>query len=246
MGVDPNWGLAGGNNALASFQTGMQLGNHMREQKEKRQERNALAAYATDPNDENLKGLAPYRPEIVMQERQRRDQEKKQGQERQLIGAALNGDANARSQLAYVNSDMYLKLDDRGKAEADKTMGAIAQQAFSILQLPPEQRGAALQDTLARMQAQGMDVSGFKSTGDPTQDLKIVLAQAGKLDEWEQFAQPKYTPVGEGGLAGFQFGQPIQQGGGQVRNFGPSAPQGVTFTPIDGGPTQPASGDFRP
>jgi hypothetical protein len=90
-----------------------------------------------------------------------------------------------------------------------------------------------------------MDVSSLDLSGGPEQVLMSALAMTGQLDQWEQFKQPKYSTVGEGGLAGFQFGQPIQQGG-QPQNFGPAAPQGVTFTPLDGGQTPQASGGFRP
>ena len=205
----------------------------------------ATTAYAQNPNDQNLNALAPYKPEFVIQQKQAQAAAMKQDQERQLIGAALNGDPNARQQLAYVNSDVYLKLGEHQKKAMDSMMGSIAQQAFHILQLPKDQQEPALQQALQGLQAQGVDTSGFKLSGNPEVDLRTALAVTGHLDEWEKFAQPNYTPVGEGGLAGFQFGQPIQQGG-QPQNFGPAAPPGVTFTPISGGPTPPASGNFRP
>ncbi len=44
MGVDPNWGLAGGNNALGMFQQGAQLGNQIVQQREQAEYRNALLA----------------------------------------------------------------------------------------------------------------------------------------------------------------------------------------------------------
>jgi hypothetical protein len=228
--------------------------------------RNALAAYAQDPNEANLNSLAPHDPQFVIQQRQQMQKSQAEAEERQLLGAALNGDPAARQRLAYVNSDAYIKLDDRMKEAVDEGMNVIAQQAFSILQLPEEQRAAALQQALANLKAQGMDVDAFRLSGNATQDLKAALAMAGKLEAWEKFAQPNYTPVGEGGLAGFQFGQPIQQGG-QAQNFAPSSgqlprpqsaaerdalPPGSRYIAPDGsikikgGAGSNASGGFRP
>jgi hypothetical protein len=264
-----NWGLAQmpdiGGNIMRAFEAGQAKRKEVDAQ-------NALAAYATDPNENNLNALAPHNPGFVMQQRQVMHKQARETEERQLVGAALNGDPLARQKLAYINSDMYLKLDENHKKVVDQTMGTIAQQAFSILQLPPQQQGPALQQALTGLQAQGIDTSGFKMTGDPTQDLKSALAMTGHLDEWEKFAQPNYTPVGEAGLAGFQFGKPINGSGGGPQNFAPqqAAPnippaavadlknnpasahqfdeifgQGAAAR-ILGGPTQPASGNFRP
>lgn len=49
--VDINWGLAGGNNALANFQTGMQLGQQFRKNQREEETRNALATLTANPGD---------------------------------------------------------------------------------------------------------------------------------------------------------------------------------------------------
>lgn len=66
--VSPNWGLAGGN-ALGLFQLGTQIGGQVRQQRDERRERNALTAYANDPNEQNLAGVAEYNPEFVIRQR---------------------------------------------------------------------------------------------------------------------------------------------------------------------------------
>lgn len=212
-----NWGLGlapdTGMNTMEAFRRGQQ-------EREDAEARKALVAYARDPNEANLQGLAAFDPQFVMQQKQQQAKAHAEAEERRLIGAALNGDKAAREQLAYVNSDMYLKLDEHGKKQVDGVMNIIGQQAFSILQLPPEQQGPALQQALAGLKQQGIDTDAFRLSGNPTVDLKAALAMAGMLDDFEQFAQPKYTPIGENGLAGFQFGKPLQQGG-QVQNFAP-------------------------
>lgn len=198
-----------------------------REAREQAEKMNALSAYAQNQSPETAGGVARHDPMLGIQLQDREaakakaaEQEEAIRQERLLIGSALNGDPNARAQLAYMNADWYLKLEDAGKKQVDQVMEAIAQQAFQILQQPENQHGALLQQALAGLQAQGIDTSQFSLSGNPTQDLKTALAMAGKLEAWERFAQPSYEAIGEAGLAGFQFGQPIQQGG-QVQNFAP-------------------------
>lgn len=182
----------------------------------------AMTAYATDPSANNLNALAPYQPQMVIQQKQAQAKAEAEAQEKQLIGRALTGDPEARQQLAYVNSDMYLKLDEGSRKKVDASMQALGQTAFSILQLPPDQQGPALQKAMAGLSAQGYDLSGIDTTGDPQTVLRTALAITGQLDDYEKFAQPRYVSVGEGGLQGLQFGRPIPDNGGLPQ---PGAPQ---------------------
>ena len=64
-----NWGLMGQMpDAGATF---MQAYEQGRAHKQQQMGQNALAAYATDPTEQNLNALAPYAPEVVIKERQR-------------------------------------------------------------------------------------------------------------------------------------------------------------------------------
>lgn len=220
MAVDWRLGLAPDvtGNAFGAFMQGQQA-------QEADKSKNALTAYVTNPNAENLNALAPYQPQLVLQQKQAEQEKQAKLAEQKVVGDALTHPdpavrSQARQQLAYTNSDLYMKLDDNGKKAVDTTMKSIGQLAFNIMQLPKEQREPALQQALKGLQAQGFDTSSFRLTGDPDVDLRTALAVSGQLDEFEKFQQPNYVPVGEGGLAGFQFGQPIQQGG-QPQNFGP-------------------------
>lgn len=221
-----NWGLGlsqdVGGNVFNSFLKGQEMGRIDQGNK-------AMTAYVTDPNDKSLNALAPFQPEFVLGQKQAQQKAKAEADEKQLIGRALNGDPAARQQLAYVNSDMYIKLDERGKKAVDEAMKPIGELAFNILQLPEDQQGPALDQALAGLEARGWDTSKFQRSGNAKQDLLTALAITGKLSDWEKFAQPRYTPIGEAGLAGFQFGKPIQQGG-QPQNFAPQ-------------PQQPAGGE---
>lgn len=78
-----NWGLSQGNGFQNALAQGFQIGDMMRQRSEQRAERNALAAYATDPSEANLAGVAQYRPDYVIQERQRQTQAQQQGLDRQ-------------------------------------------------------------------------------------------------------------------------------------------------------------------
>lgn len=70
MPVNWNMGIApdAGGNALNAFESGRKARDEM-------QGRNALAAYATDPNDQNLNALAQSQPQFVIQQKQQMAQQ---------------------------------------------------------------------------------------------------------------------------------------------------------------------------
>lgn len=81
--VDINWGLlGGGNNALQMFGVGAQLGGQIRERHEESQRKNALAAYATNPNDPKaLSGVIAADPRLGIQLQGQQAQRAQQQQE---------------------------------------------------------------------------------------------------------------------------------------------------------------------
>lgn len=80
--VSPNWGLMGGNNALAMFQFGAQLGRDARAQQEERALKAAVGAYATNPTDPNaLAGVMKADPMLGMRFQQQQAQAEKARQE---------------------------------------------------------------------------------------------------------------------------------------------------------------------
>lgn len=221
------------------LQNAFQMGMQNRQQAETQR---ALGAYAQNQSPETAAAVSRHNPMLGMQlqdrEAQRQAQMAAQEQkafEAKLLGDALLGDPAARQQIAYVNAEWYTKLADREKAAVDQTMNAVAQQAFSILQRPPAERGPLLNQALAAMKAQGLNTDEFSLSGDPTQDLMSALAMTGYLDDWERFARPDYVPRGEAGLAGFQFGVPILDQSGQPRDFGVPAQSGNLPQVFDGG-----------
>lgn len=58
-----NWGLAqDGNSALSMFGMGAQMGQQIRQRREEKERRGALAAYASDPTEETFAAAAQYDP----------------------------------------------------------------------------------------------------------------------------------------------------------------------------------------
>jgi hypothetical protein len=213
---------------------------------------NALASYAQNPSAEGAAQVARHDPMTGIQlgqyEQQRAVQEQERQQKaqmQQLAGRAAQGDKSALLSLWGVDWETAKGLD---KYQTDKALEGydfIAQAAYQIVQLPEEQRPQAWDAYIQQGVQLGFDgLAQFQGRYDP-QTLNGVVAKAGEMKQFQEFQQPKYTPIGEAGLAGFQFGQPIQQGG-QPQNFGsvPAPPPG--FVLDEGGPASQAPGTFRP
>ncbi len=96
--VQINWGLATGpnsfDNALAK---GFEIGSVMRQRQEETDRKNALAAYAKNPNEQTFGGLADAAPEYAMrarsdmeaqQARQQQQQQQQMATVRQLLAKA--------------------------------------------------------------------------------------------------------------------------------------------------------------
>lgn len=185
-----NWGLAGGNNALAHFQFGVGLGQQATAQRDARDQRNALLKIQQDES------------------------------------ASRIADRTADNQR--LDTEAHNKALEAGHK-------AIANAAFDIIQTPPEQRAAKWDAYVTQFNMP--ELVGQYSD----QRLNEVVATAGISEQFQQFQQPRYAPVGEGGLAGFQYGQPIQQGG-QPQNFGNVPPPPEGFQLDEGGPGVPPPG----
>ena len=80
MAID--WNLARGpsgfENALAQ---GLQFGSQLAERRQQEEQRNALSAYAIDPNEGNFNALAQHMPEYAIQVRGQRDQARQREQQ---------------------------------------------------------------------------------------------------------------------------------------------------------------------
>lgn len=99
--VSPNWGLMGGNNALAMFQFGAQLGRDARAQQEERALKAAVGAYATNPTDPNaLAGVMKADPMLGMRFQQQQAQAEKAAREQAAAQQqAMRGKAQELARL---------------------------------------------------------------------------------------------------------------------------------------------------
>lgn len=228
-----NWNLAVPPNIGETFLNGFNRGQAIA--KEKRVT-NALSQFATNPDDpQAVNALIAADPRLGLQARQQqqttmiaRRKENDELRKRKLIPLAANGDETAQLELLGLDPEVAMRLDDRTKKQAIDAAKYVADAAFSIVQLPEEQRPAAWDAYIDQGVGLYPNLAQHKGKYSP-QALQGLVAQAGQMQEWQTFQQPKYTPVGEGGLSGFQYGKPIAGANGQPQNFGgqSAAPQGA-------------------
>lgn len=232
-----NWNLGVmpdvGQNALAAFKTGQQ---------ERKQEnaQNALAQYAVNPDDPKaFQALAQANPQLAIQERQRMEERLKAKTKQELIAKAGQGDKTAILGLWGVDPGMAMKLDDRQKDFILEGMKFVSGAAYDIAQRPEHERPALWDQYIEQGVAAGhTELAQHRGKYSPGA-LNAIVAQAGEMKSFMEFQQPKYIAPGEGGLRGFQFGQPIRDASGQPAQFSgdvPPPPPGFKMdTPAAGG-----------
>src|SRR5690606_7779536 len=116
--------------------------------------------------------------------------------------------------------DIAMKLDDRQAEAMTAAYEFIADAAFDIVQKPPAERAAAWDAYVQQGVAMGFDGLGQFLGKYSEEALNGAVAKAQQMQPFKKFQQPNYMAVGEGGVIGLQYGQPIGQGG-QPQNFAP-------------------------
>lgn len=231
------------NNALNYFQFGQQLGQQVRADRQAQERKAAIAGYAVNPDDPKaLQGVIAVDQEMGMKLAEDQRKRALETRQRELTGKAAQGDNNAILELYGVAPEVAARLDDRTKKQAIDGIKYIGDAAYQIVQLPEQQRAAAWDAYIDQGVSMFPGLAQYKGKYSP-QALNSIVSQAGQMKEFQTFQQPKYAQVGENGLAGFQYGKPLNGTDGKPQNFGPALPQGFV---VDGGPTPPASGNFRP
>lgn len=262
-------------NALAGLMNPMELGQMTqrafeqgREEKRQAGVQSALTSYAMNPADPNaLNALAQYAPQVAIPIAERRMQAQ-QEQERkaqfgQLVQAARAGDNRAIASLWVEDSTLAAKLDDAQASKAVEGFKFLSQAAYDIVQRgTPEERAALFDQYINQAVSMGFDGMAQYRGQYSDQLLNSFVAKADGMKQFMEFQQPDYEAVGEGGLVGFQFGQPMQQNGA-TQNFAPqgglqpgAVEDGYRFKGGDpsnkanwepvGGASSNASGGFRP
>lgn len=238
-----NWGLGimpdVGMNAFRAFKAGQEEGRARRAE-------NALAAYVQNPNDQTVNDLAQHDPRTALQAReQMMDQQaaaREQAQSQlpvmgRLLAYAKQGPQQWQQALAKAQE---LGIDV--SAVPGEFNPQWADQQISLVQAIGSPEG---QQALSAAGKQAMDL-GYKPGTPEFQQVTQQILEAG-------FARPYMGSQGETRLYTPQIG-----GGGRMMGGGPqpgTIEEGYRFKggnpadpnswePVQGGPTQPASGNF--
>jgi hypothetical protein len=180
-----------GNNVMNAFMQGRQMA-------EQRNERNALAAYAKDPNEANFAGLADVRPDIAIQQREAMAAREAKANIAQIGQAALNGDNEALGQLFTLDNDLWKRLDERQRGVMKETTGYMAQRALQIGRLPEEQRASAWQQSVQEAERGGIDIPAYLESYTPGV-IDNVIARAGITEKYIQQFEPDFRVIPQGG-----------------------------------------------
>jgi hypothetical protein len=248
MAFDVNWGIGEAVDVGGMVRQGFERGRVERDQ---RLQRNALATYAQDPNPQNLNALAPYQPEFVLRERERQNEIQQAQQRRDLTGRAAMGDSDAMGQLAGIDVDTWMKLDDRTRQRVKQGTEFMGQAVLQVSQLPEQQRAQAWASLVQQAEAGGMDIPPQYERYSP-QALNAAAAEAGTMQKMLEQFEPDWHLSPNGGMVNFRDPQSIRDYSAWMAKGGPAAtaPPPATLPPDfdfgTGGPTQPASGGFRP
>lgn len=195
-GFDINWGMAQPVNALGmgiqGFQQGLATGREMARE-------NALSTYAANPDDPKAQaGLVRYEPRMAMQIREDTRKRERDAQLVDLRKRAAAGDAGALTELAGLDTDMWMKLDDRTKETVKKATSFMGQASLDVSRLPEVARAAAWGRYVQQAEASGMDIPTQYERYSP-EALNAVVAEAGAMEKLIKQYDPDYRVVPQGG-----------------------------------------------
>lgn len=245
-----NWGLAQPVDVGGAFQQGWERGKQQRRETDTR---NALASYAKNPNMDTANALIPYDPKLGMELKQQQVEAEKAARVRDLRMRAAQGDHSALTELAGDDPQMWSKIGDQQLEMAKRATAFMGQAVLQIANIPEAQRATAWEQYVRQAEASGMDIPQQYERYSP-QALDAAAAEAGAMEKLIKQRDPSWHFSPNGGLVDFNNPQSIQKYSDWMAKGAPGgvAPQAGTIPPppegfvIDGGPTQPASGSFRP
>jgi hypothetical protein len=226
------WGIGTGNNALGMFQYGAQLGQNMQDRRDQREDRNALIA------------LRERQEDRLAQQQQNEQAKAQQGERRANMGdvAKLFDGVTPENYGQRVALAQQMGVDVSGVPQQFDP--AWVQQQQTVLRFFQERP-----DAISTAGKQAMDAGFQPGTPEFQQAVRgIIEASLAQPYTGGQGETRLYTPGVFGG------GQPAAQAGPQpgavedgYRFNGGNAADPNNWSPIaQGGPTQPASGGFRP
>lgn len=216
-----NWGLGTGNNALAMFQYGAQLGQNMQDRRDERQRQNALLDIRQREAD----------AKTAEQEREARA--------REVQARAAQGDPSAMAELSGLDLAAWRGLAADQRSASNDRMKVLGNAALDVLNRPPEQRAAAWDAYVGQLSQQMPELARFAGQYSE-QAARSVVAQAEMMGKLHELESPDYQAIPAGGtLVNTSDPSAVQE---YMDGLGPPAPAGVTFTPIEGGPGGSPSG----
>lgn len=213
-----NWGALNQPGAFErAFDSGFQLAEHGRQRREQTEQRNALSAYAVDPNDQNFNALAQHLPEYAIQVRGQRDTAAREARLQELRGAAAGGDPQAMQQLAGADTDLWRGLSDDQRERMGQIADVASNAAQMVLNLRPEQQQGAWSQQMQILSQRYPELAEYGGQYSP-EFLQSTIAEAGDFHQFNQSQQPSYMAIPEGGtLVNTRNPQAVQQfGNGQA------------------------------
>lgn len=200
MPVNANFGILRPVDVGGSFTQAFQQGKQQRAESETDA---MLATLARDP-DADVSAFAKYAPQFVMQVNQQRQQKRAAAEQAQIMGDALTGSPQARNQVAYFDTDLYMKLQGREREQAKEGVEAVAQAALWA-------------DTPQKWDAIVSQIPGAEEYRGRFAERESIIAQAGQMKALLDRNDPRYVGVPDGGtlvntrdpaaVAEFQGGQ---------------------------------------
>ncbi|RYG90108.1 MAG: hypothetical protein EON59_00580 [Alphaproteobacteria bacterium] len=234
-----NWNLGLNQvNPLAALQMGMQQGQAMRQQQT---QQNALVSYVQNPSDPNAAVNFAQAGDGRMAMQVMGDQ-RQQAQSARITDVrtrAAQGDPEARSELAGLDWDSWLKMDEGTRKQAKERVEVLGQAAL-IADNP--QKWDAVIDQLA---PQYPELAQYKGKFSP-EGRQAVIAQAGEAKALIEQTEPKYLGVPDGGgVVNIRDPEAVakwNKGATTAAGKAPPPPPGFV---IDGGPAS-APATFQP
>lgn len=180
-----------------AFSDGLRTG---RAEREEREVKGALSAYAVNPDDpQAFQTLAQVRPELAIRIGEDQRKRQQQAQVAELQRRAASGDKPAMAQLAGIDLDAWDKLADNDRQAVKQQVDYIGQSALQILRLPPEARPAAWDQAVEQGISLGYNGLAAQRGQYSEQALQGAISNAGQVGKFIEMTEPKYQTIPEGG-----------------------------------------------
>jgi len=194
-----------GPGAQGGFQNALALGLQVGDMARQRKERNALSAYAKDPNEANFGAVADVRPDIAIPMQQQRAQQQAEGEAEARLAdlrtRALGGDDQALTELATANFDQWKGVNAEVKSKMAADSEILGNAAIQLISTPYEQRPGQIVAYAQQFPQFAEQIQEIAYLPQAQQDeaLRAVVAQAKMVGKLIEIERPSYQAIPEGG-----------------------------------------------